>query len=228
MELGKVLKERRTIRKYFAKDVSWLLVSEILEAGRLAPSSGNLQNWYFIVIKDKEIKKKIIDLSDDSSWALNAPVFIAICADTERAKRMFGSKGVELYSIQNCACASMQMLLKACDLGLSSAWLGNYDEKEVSKVLGIKQDSRLMNIIVLGYGESNEELDRKDLSTMVFFDKFGMKERKGDYAMLPLNTPLQRSMQPMKEKLKNAFSDVSEHHKEKVKDFVGRFKKKKE
>ena len=94
MELDKAIKGRRTIRKFAVKDVSWLLIAEILDAGRMAPSSGNLQNWYFIVVRNKEAKEKVIKNCDSyNNWAIKAPVLIVVCADLEKAKRMFGSRG---------------------------------------------------------------------------------------------------------------------------------------
>ena len=226
MELDKILKERRTVKKYFDKDVSWLAVSEVLDAGRMAPSSGNLQNWAFIVIRKKETRVNILKHCEDASWAHKAPVLVVICADLEKAKKNYGERGLQ-YSIQNCACATMQMMLKAYDLGLSTAWIASYNEKNLSKELDLDKNHVAMCVLALGHGETPHELNRHDLSTMVFFEKFGEKERKGDYAMLPLAVPMKRNVEPMKEKLKMAFENETAHgHKEKVKEFVKKFIKK--
>ena len=53
MELFECIKTRRSIRKYQDKEVPWDLVANIIDAGRLAPSAGNLQNWKFIVVLDE-------------------------------------------------------------------------------------------------------------------------------------------------------------------------------
>lgn len=228
MELDKALKGRRTIRKFANKDVSWLLIAEILDAGRLAPSSGNLQNWYFIVVRNKEIKEKVVKQCDSyNHWALQAPVLIVVCADLDRAKRMFGSRGENLYSIQNCANAAVQMMLKAHDLSLGSAWIGSFDDAGLSKVLEIEQGVKLQVVLAIGYPAEEGKFKRADLSTMVFFDKFGEMERTGNFAMLPLSVPLKRNLEPMKERLKTSFEDEGlGEHKDKLRKFVERFSRK--
>lgn len=227
MELDNVLRERRSIRKYSNKEVSWLLVSEVLEAGQLAPSAGNLQNWYFIVIRKKYVRERVLKYCDGCEWAIKAPILIVVCADIEKAKRMFGPKGVEVYSVQNCACAAMQMMLKAQDIGLGTCWIGSFDEKAVSNELNIEKTTKPLCILTLGYGETQEKLTRNEISNMVFFDMFGEKERKRDYSMLPLSVPAKRTIDPMKEKLKTIFEDSSDHHRAKVKKFIDKFNFKK-
>jgi nitroreductase len=226
MELDKIFQERRTVRKYFTKDVPWLLVSEVLNAGHLAPSSGNIQNWKFIVIRSKETKEKVIKYAGGNEWALKAPVLIVICMDFEKAKRMYGSRG-ELYSMQNSALTALQMMLKAQELGLSTGWIGSFDEASIIKVLEIDKSCRPLLILSLGYGETMNKLERYDLSTMTFFEKFGEKERKGDYAMLPLSVVAKRNVEHMKDKLHAAFEDEGSLHKAKVKHFIDKLRKKK-
>ena len=59
MNIDDVLEERRSIRDYSNKAVSWKQVSEILNAATYSPSSGNLQNWRFIVVNDKNRREQI-------------------------------------------------------------------------------------------------------------------------------------------------------------------------
>ena len=59
-----VLQARRSIRTGFLKDkpVPDELIEKILEAARWAPSAGNSQPWEFIVIRDLEIREKIVEI----------------------------------------------------------------------------------------------------------------------------------------------------------------------
>jgi nitroreductase len=225
MELDKVLLERRTIRKFFDKEVSWLVIAEVLNAGRLAPSAGNLQNWNFIVLRKKETRLNVIKCASGNEWVAKAPVLVVICADVAKGKKLYGEKRGEIFSIQSCANATIQMMLKAYELGLGSAWIGTFDEAGVSKTLEISKDFRPLTILALGYGETQNELDRMDLSLMVSFEKFGEKERKGDYSMAPLSIPFNRNVEHMKDRLNTAFaSEGTGDHKEKLKKFVDKFK----
>ena len=57
MDTLECIKTRRSVRKFKDKAVEWEKVVNILHAGRLAPSAGNLQNWKFIAIREEENRK---------------------------------------------------------------------------------------------------------------------------------------------------------------------------
>jgi len=59
MEVFEAIKKRRAIRDFdSSKQVTEEQIQQILEAGRLAPSAHNLQDWYFVVVRDKKLKEK--------------------------------------------------------------------------------------------------------------------------------------------------------------------------
>ena len=45
MNVFEAIATRRTIRKFTAQDVPMEMLGIILDAGRYAPSAGNIQNW---------------------------------------------------------------------------------------------------------------------------------------------------------------------------------------
>lgn len=55
-----LVKHRRTIRRFKPDPVPDDCVEKIIEAARWAPSGFNMQPWDFVVIKDKELKDKIV------------------------------------------------------------------------------------------------------------------------------------------------------------------------
>ncbi|MGI6733344.1 MAG: nitroreductase family protein [Anaerovoracaceae bacterium] len=59
MELRDAIYKRQSIRKYTEQDVRQEDLEKILDAGRMAPSGKNSQNWHFVVVRDKELKEKI-------------------------------------------------------------------------------------------------------------------------------------------------------------------------
>ena len=61
MEVFECIRTRRSVRKYLPKQVEWDKVGQILDAGRMAPSCGNLQNWQFLVVIDEDKRKAITD-----------------------------------------------------------------------------------------------------------------------------------------------------------------------
>ncbi len=50
---------RRTIRMFSDREVSAELINNCLQVAGSAPSGANMQPWHFVIVRDKEIKKKI-------------------------------------------------------------------------------------------------------------------------------------------------------------------------
>ena len=59
MELMEGLLTRRSVRKYQDKPIPKEVVEQIVKAGEYAPSAHNTQPWEFVVVKDKEVAKRI-------------------------------------------------------------------------------------------------------------------------------------------------------------------------
>jgi len=188
MDFNKVLEERRSVRKFKAKDISWENTADILESAIFAPSSGNVQNWLFIVVKDKENKSKLAE-SSKQSWIIESPILILVCSKNDKIKELYGDKGEKFYSIQNCAAAIENMLLKATDLGLDSCWVSSFSEKEIIKEFRLTEGVKPQAILAFGYGDEFEkELKRMPLENFVFFEEFGNKKR--DFTLWPVSKHL--------------------------------------
>ncbi len=198
-----IIKSRRSIRKFKKQPVEDEKILLILEAARWAPSSGNLQNWKFIVVRDPEKLKKLAEYSFNQPWVAEAPVVIVVLSDTKIVKYFYGERGKKLYAIQNTAAAIQNMLLMAHALGLGSVWIGAFDEKKVKELLEIPEDYDVHALVCIGYPDENPKSERKELSELVYWEKFGNKERLGD--IFPIYEKLQEFMKDLnkiKEQLK--------------------------
>jgi len=184
MELNKCIKERRSVRSFLNKKVPMDLVLDCLDSARYAPSSGNVQNFKFIVIDDNTKIKKISSLCSKQEFISQSPVLIVVCAVLDKIKELYGSRGEALYSIQNCAIATQNLLLKAYDSNLSTCWIGDFDEVLLTKELEIKDFARPQAIICLGYSDEKNKPKRMPLDNFVFFNKYGKRER--DTSFTPL------------------------------------------
>ena len=59
MTVMDAIKVRRSIRAYQDRPVEEEKLLKVLDAGRLAPSAGNMQDWKFIVIRDKGKRQRL-------------------------------------------------------------------------------------------------------------------------------------------------------------------------
>ena len=55
----KLIKERRSIRDFDSKSFDINIINNAILSAGTAPNGANLQPWHFVVIKNKNIKKKI-------------------------------------------------------------------------------------------------------------------------------------------------------------------------
>ena len=75
------IEQRRSIRKFKHDDVPDEVLSELLDAARLAPSGSNAQPWRFKIVKERENKERLVKAAYDQSFIAEAPVVIVCCAD---------------------------------------------------------------------------------------------------------------------------------------------------
>lgn len=152
MEVFDAIKKRRSIRRFDSKKpVSDEQIEKLLEAARWAPSAGNLQSWFFIVVKNPEIKKRVVEAALGQDFISEAPVVIVSCADLQRSASRYGNRGRELYTIQDATIASQNILLTATEMGLGTCWVGAFNEEAVSQVLELPRNLRPIVILPVGY-----------------------------------------------------------------------------
>jgi len=101
-----------------------------------------------------------------------------VCANQLRSGSGYGSRGVNLYCLQDTAVATQNMLLAAHALGLATCWVGAFQEEEARKVLHTPNGVRPVAIIPVGHpAEKPEAPDRRPMSDIVHHETFRRKQR---------------------------------------------------
>ncbi|MAG39108.1 nitroreductase [Candidatus Woesearchaeota archaeon] len=175
MNIFECIRNRRSIRKYTEQPIEFDKLTKIIEAGTFAPSAGNMQNWRFVLVTDKNVIKNVHEHCLHQEVVYNAQALIVVCGLTEKAERLYGLRGKRLYTIQNCACAIQNMLLEAHALGLGTCWVGAFNEDKINSIFNIPENARPQAIITIGYPNEKPKHDRKDLSSVVYFNNYGLK-----------------------------------------------------
>jgi len=150
MEALECIATRRSIRKFLDIPVEFEKVGNVLDAGRYAPSAGNLQDWKFILITEEKGRQNIAKACVEQYWIGTAPIIIIVCTEPEKTKRFYGRSG-EKFSIQNSAAVVQNMLLAAHDQGLGSCWVGAFEEEAIRRLFEIPDTVSVQAIIPLGY-----------------------------------------------------------------------------
>ncbi len=169
MNVFQAIKSRKSIRSYQDRPIEEEKLLRVLEAGRLAPSAKNLQEWKFVIVKDKELRKKLVAAANNQRFIAEAPVVIAGCATLVDYVM---SCGQYAYPI-DLAIAMDHMTLQAVEEGLGTCWIGSFKEDEVKKLLNIPPEVRIVELLTLGYPETIPPARaRKKLEETICFDRW--------------------------------------------------------
>lgn len=209
MDFFDVVAARRSIRKFVSDPVSDEQLTQILEAGRLAPSGTNAQPWAFLVVQDEAARAKLMAAAKDQPFVGQAPAVIIVCGDTKRFKKRL-RRGRELAEtgaidsetiakvqaaykerardaaselrsiVANCCIAAEHMVLAATALGLGSCWVMLMDAEEVAATLDLPD--HLFPVALLPVGVPDQDPPQRQRYPL---DEIACRER----ANLPWTAP---------------------------------------
>ncbi len=161
------IRHRKSIRAFKRDEVERGKLEEVLEAGRLAPSAKNRQQWKFIAVTSPEALKALSECTV-MKFVAQAPAAVIVCAGEEYVMRC----GVEA-TVVDASIAMSFMLLAADELGLSTCWIGSFDSASLRERFGIPEGWRPIALTPIGYAaEEGRPRSRKAFSEVVSFEKF--------------------------------------------------------
>ncbi|TQD25433.1 nitroreductase family protein [Methanolobus vulcani] len=163
------IKSRRSVREYTDEDVSDEDIKTIIDAGIHAPSGFDSQPWFFVVVKNREMMKRMSDHCKPRLLAMldeatndAAMEFKKELADEEF--HIFYDAPVLIIVLGNnasvtadidCSLCAENMMLAAHSMDIGSCWIGTgcfiQDNPELLEELGITPDYRVIAPIIFGY-----------------------------------------------------------------------------
>ncbi|MBS3167193.1 nitroreductase family protein [Candidatus Woesearchaeota archaeon] len=198
--LSDLILERKSVKSYYKKSVSDEFIGELIDAARWAPSAGNMQDWRFIIVRSEKVKEKIAEACLNQDWMREAPVFIAICSDFQFLETMY-PKLYSLFSVQDCALATANILLKATELGLGSCVVAPFNREKVREVLGVPDNADVYSIVILGYAREIEPSHRHNIQDLVFFEKWGQMDNQSVKRLKDVEVEIEKKIKNIKEKM---------------------------
>jgi nitroreductase len=163
-----VVKERHAIRAYRAQPIEPEKLQQILEAINCAPSAGNMQAYEVYVVFNAKRKTALVKAAYDQEFLAQAPIVLVFCAHAARSANRYGKRGIDLYCVQDATIACTFAMLAATAFGLSTVWVGAFDEGEVRRVINAPQAHRPVVMLPMGHAaESPRIRPRRSLSDLV-------------------------------------------------------------
>lgn len=168
MELREVIRRRQSIRAYSAAPVEPDKLTAILEAANRAPSAGNVQPYEIYVVRRQDQRAALAHIALDQMFIAQASVVLVFCVNPKPAREKYGTRGVELYAVQDATIACSFAMLAATDAGLSTVWIGAFEPEPVRKLIGAPEELVPVAVLPVGYaGETPEFTTRRPLQELV-------------------------------------------------------------
>jgi len=170
--LLKSLNSRKSIRKFSGKEVHWKIIYNIIESAFTAPAAGNIKNYKFIIVSDKEERIELGKLCFQQYWLSDAPYIIVVVREDSSLKELYPNLGGK-YAIQNTAVAIENLLLAAHFYDLGTCWVEAFNSDAIKDFLEIPQSHNVDAIIPIGYPLESPKKKEILARSKIFFDKFG-------------------------------------------------------
>ncbi len=174
-------------------------IDKLLGLARLAPTAFNIQNWRFVVVKDKALRQEIRKHAWDQAQVTDASLLIVMCCDLKAwAKNPerywkdapkevadFLVPAIQAYyegkpdverdeGMRSCGLAGQTIMLAAKAMGYESCPMDGFDFDAVGKLINLPGDHAISFMIAVGKGikEAWPRPGTIDTSEAVITDRF--------------------------------------------------------
>jgi nitroreductase len=194
------IKERRSVKHY---DTNHKLTDEevnhLLSLAVLSPTSFNIQNWRFVLVKDSKVRKQIRAAAWDQAQVTDASLFLVICADLkswkENPEQYWKNAPKEAQdflvpaigpfyegkdqlqrdeAMRSCGIAAQTIMLAAKSMGYDSNPMIGFDPDKVAEIIKLPEDHVISMLMAIGK-QTKPAMPRGGqlaLDKVVFTDRF--------------------------------------------------------
>lgn len=150
-------------------------IARLIELAKLAPSSFNMQNYRFVLVRDPELRKQIRTVAWDQAQVTDASLLVILCADlnahANNPQRYWSHAPKEVQDIlvpaltpfydgkpqlirdeamRSTGFAGMTIMLAARGLGYDSCPMVGFDAEAVAKLIRLPADHALSFMLAIG------------------------------------------------------------------------------
>ena len=178
MKTEEAIKTRRAIKHYDpAHRMTAEEINNLLSLAMLSPTAFNIQNWRYVVVSDRELRKKIRAEAWDQAQVTDASLFIVLCADLKSwekeparywqnaAKEVqdFMVPAIDDYyrgkeqvqrdeAMRSCGIAAQTLMLAAKSMGYDSCPMDGFDFDKVAELIRLPEDHVITMFVAIGKG----------------------------------------------------------------------------
>jgi len=176
MDTFDAIEKRRSIKHYDPEhQLSEEEIHQLMSLAMLTPTAFNIQNVRFVLVQDRELRKKIRAASWDQSQVTEASLLIILCADVKSWSKeparywRNASREVQdhlvptidkLYrgdeqiqrdeAMRSCGLAAQTIMLTAKAMGYDTCPMDGFDFEVVGKLIQLPEDHLISMFVVIG------------------------------------------------------------------------------
>jgi nitroreductase len=176
MDTFDAITERRSVKHYDTNHkFSDEEIEKLMSLAVLSPTSFNIQNWRFVIIKDPEKRKKIRSAAWDQAQVTDASLLLVICADLKSWKKNpeqywknapkeaqdflvpamgpFYEGKDELQrdeAMRSCGIAAQTLMLAAKSMGYDSNPMIGFEPEKVAEIIHLPDEHVISMIMAIG------------------------------------------------------------------------------
>jgi nitroreductase len=165
------IRHRHSVREYQSDmPVEPDKLHAVLESACAAPSAGDLQSYRIVVVGDPQLRQSLGEAAKQQDFLAKAPLCLAFCADSARARAQYGERGADLYAVQDATIAAAYAQLACVAAGLATTWVGYFDESRVRAILDLEPEVRAIALLTVGYAaEIPKDTPRRPMTEVVSY-----------------------------------------------------------
>ena len=154
MDVWTAIQAKRAIRRFSGRSIEPDELAGILDAGRRAGSSKNLQRWDFIICRERQHLADLAALGPYAGHIAGAAVAIALVTPDPAAA------DAPLSVMFDLGQAAENMMLAALELGIGSCPATVYQHDRARELLGYPLTHHCEYVLSFGYPADPAELSR--------------------------------------------------------------------
>ncbi len=178
METFVAIESRRSVKHFDpSHKMSDEEESKLISLAMLSPTAFNIQNWRFVILRDKELRKQVRAVAWDQAQVTDASLLIVLCADLKAWEKSperywqnapkpvqdFIVPAINQYysgreqvqrdeAMRSCGIAAQTLMLAAKTLGYDSCPMDGFDFDAVGKLINLPSDHVIAMFVAVGKG----------------------------------------------------------------------------
>ena len=153
MDTWRAIDSIRVVREFDPRPLADDDLMRIVDAGRRAGSSKNLQRWAFILVRERERLEQLSQTGGFAQHVAGATAAIALVTPDPKAPDQ------PLSVVWDLGRAAQNMVLAAWNLGIGSAPATVYEHDRAHEILQLPDGYHCEYVLSFGYPKDSTELD---------------------------------------------------------------------